>query len=103
MNYAKAIKTVRALREMEQRDLAKLLGVDASYISLIESGQRVPSTAVLEQIAKSFGVPLYLLVLLGSEPADLQGVSKKETDQLASQLLDVVLGTTKRRNARRTR
>lgn len=101
MNYAKAIKTVRALREMEQRDLARLLGVDASYISLIESGRRVPSTAVLERIAKSFGVPLYLLMLIASEAADLHGVSKRETDQLAAQLLDVVMAK-RRRPKRRT-
>ena len=47
MNYAKAIKTTRAARGLDKKTLAKRLKVDASYVSLIEAGRRVPITAMV--------------------------------------------------------
>jgi transcriptional regulator with XRE-family HTH domain len=91
MNYGKAIKTIRAAKNLEQKELARLAELNASYISLIESNRRAPSPAVLEAIAKALSVPLYLLMLLGSDKDDLHGVSEKEATLLGKQLLDVVL------------
>jgi len=91
MNYGKAIRTVRAAKNMEQKELARLAELNASYISLIESNRRAPSPAALEALARALQVPLYLLMLLGSEEHDLHGVSEKEAALLGKQLLDVVL------------
>jgi transcriptional regulator with XRE-family HTH domain len=91
MNYGKAIKTIRAAKNLEQKELAKLAELNPSYISLIESNRRAPSPAALEAIARALRVPLYLLMLLASDKNDLHGVSETEATLLGRQLLDVVL------------
>lgn len=91
MNYARAIKAIRASRQMEQRDLAAGAQLDPSYISLIESNRRSPSSAALESIATALDVPLYLLILLASDQEDLRGLSPEEAGELGRNLLDVLL------------
>ncbi|MGH7488660.1 MAG: helix-turn-helix domain-containing protein [bacterium] len=91
MNYGKAIKTIRAAKNLEQKELARRAKLNASYISLIESNQRAPSPAALEALAKALHVPLYLLMLLASDKEDLHGISETEATLLGKQLLDVVL------------
>ena len=97
MNYGKAIKTIRAAKNLEQKELARMAKLNASYISLIESNRRAPSPAALEALAKALHVPLYLLMLLASDKEDLHGVSEKEATLLGKQLLDVVLETGERK------
>jgi transcriptional regulator with XRE-family HTH domain len=91
MNYGKAIKTIRAAKNLEQKELARMAKLNASYISLIESNRRAPSPAALEAVAKALHVPLYLLMLLASDKEDLHGVSETEATVLGRQLLEVVL------------
>ena len=91
MNYSKAIRTVRAARGISQQELASRAKLDASYISRIESGGRVPTLEVLETIAKALKTPVYLLTLLASEKDDLQGLPEKDTKEIATNLLGVLL------------
>jgi transcriptional regulator with XRE-family HTH domain len=91
MNYGKAIKTIRAVKGLEQKELATLAELNPSYISLIEANRRAPSPAALEALAKALQVPLYLLMLLASDKEDLHGISAAEATLLGRQLLDVVL------------
>lgn len=91
MNYGKAIRTIRSAKNLEQKELARLAKLNASYISLIESNRRAPSSTALEALAKALHVPLYLLMLLASDAEDLHGISEREAHQLGKQLLDVVL------------
>lgn len=91
MNYGRAIKAIRAAKSLEQRDLAARAKLDPSYISLIESNRRVPSSGALEAIALALQTPLYLLMLLASDESDLHGVSKEDAQLLGAQLLDVLL------------
>jgi transcriptional regulator with XRE-family HTH domain len=93
MNYGKAVKTLRAARQLEQRDLAAHAGLDSSYISLIEAQKRVPSTAALSAIAEALRVPMYLLMILASEKDDLHGVPEEVATHIGSTLLGVVLAT----------
>ena len=95
MNYGKAIKVARAARELSQEELAKRARLDASYISVLESGDRVPSAAALEAIAKALRVPLYVLMLVASERKDLRGVPAREAQLLGRRLLDVLVGSEK--------
>lgn len=91
MNYGKAIKTIRAAKNLEQKELARLADLNPSYISLIEANRRAPSPAALEALANALRVPLYLLMLLASDKDDLHGISPAEATLLGRQLLDVVL------------
>ena len=43
MDYGKAIKIIRTIAGLQQKDLAELTGVDASLISLFEKGKRLAS------------------------------------------------------------
>ncbi len=93
MNYGKAIKVARSIRDMSQRELAKLAELDASYVSLVESGRRTPSMPSLEAMAAALRVPMYLLILMASGPDDLRGVPEEQADALGRQLLDLILAS----------
>lgn len=91
MNYGKGIRIVRAARGLSQKDLAKQSDLNGNYISLIESGHRVPSTEALISISKALNVPLYLIALLGSDADDLRNIGTEQAGILGRQLLDILL------------
>ncbi len=97
MKYGRAIRVARAARELSQEELAHRARLDPSYISVLESGGRVPSGAALEAIAKALRVPLYVLTLLASEKKDLRRVPAREAQLLGRHLLGVLIGSTKAR------
>ncbi|MGH7228403.1 MAG: helix-turn-helix domain-containing protein [Nitrospiraceae bacterium] len=91
MDYGRAIRIARAVRGLSQKQLAELIDSDASYISLIEAGLRVPRPKTLERISKKVGVPLHLLMLFASEKRDLRGLSPNQAGLIARQLLEALL------------
>lgn len=66
MNYAKGFLRVRKEAGLSQHQLAKLVGVDNSYISRLESGERKPSVDFFEKVAKLLGWRPWELFLLCS-------------------------------------
>jgi transcriptional regulator with XRE-family HTH domain len=92
MDYAKAIRIARALVDMSQRELAKRVSVDASLISMIESGKRKPSVETLENISEALGLPFHLFALLGAEPRDGTSKNATEIEQLGVALTKLLLG-----------
>lgn len=107
MNYGKAIKIVRTIAGLQQKQLAELTGVDASLISLIEKGKRKPGLATLEKITKALAVPQHLLTLLAAEPEDLKNVSAEEVRRASESLARILLSNAqtppKTTNSRRSR
>lgn len=91
MNYGKAIRFARAARAMPQKRLAKLIETDASFISRIEAGDRMPSLETLEAIAKALDIPLYLLTLIASEGSELRGLPPDAAEKLGKELLGIVI------------
>ena len=56
------IRDLRKLKNMNQRDLGKLLGVSASTIGMYEQGRREPDAESLVRLSEYFGVSVdYLL------------------------------------------
>jgi|SRR5476649_1968993 transcriptional regulator with XRE-family HTH domain len=92
MNVGKALRIVRAAKTLSQKQLANKVGLDASYISMIETGKRVPSMEVVETIAKGLRIPLYLLVLLGSSASEMKGLSSKQGEEMGKALLSILIG-----------
>jgi transcriptional regulator with XRE-family HTH domain len=92
MNYSKAIRVARALADVPQRELARRVGIDASLVSMLESGKRKPSLGTLEKIAAALGIPFHLFTLLGSEPEDVRGADADVFHQLAMGLTKLLLG-----------
>jgi transcriptional regulator with XRE-family HTH domain len=67
VDYGKAFKVVRAVRGMTQKDVAALAKANQNYLSLIESGDRRPSANMVDALAKALGIPVWALVVLGSD------------------------------------
>lgn len=61
MSIATNIKTIRQMRGMSQEDLANVMGVTQEYISIYESGKRIPKEKTLQKIADGLGVSVGLL------------------------------------------
>ncbi|RZJ48101.1 MAG: transcriptional regulator [Chryseobacterium sp.] len=49
------IKLERAIKNITQEDLAKIIGVSRQTINAMEAGKYVPSTVLALKIAKYFG------------------------------------------------
>ena len=58
MDYGKQIKELREKAGMTQADLAKVIGVDHSNISQIETGERGLNVKKADKIAAALGVTL---------------------------------------------
>ena len=52
------LKKARARRDLTQVQLAKLVGVHKITISRLERGERQPSMALLQRLAKKLRVPV---------------------------------------------
>jgi transcriptional regulator with XRE-family HTH domain len=90
MDYGKGIRIARAVVGIRQKQLAKLSGLDASHISLIEKGKRHPSLEALERISKALNVPQDLLVLLAAEARDLKSRTPEEIQRAAEFLANML-------------
>lgn len=55
INIGKRIKSMREQTKLRQSQLAAYLGIDQSYLSKIESGERGISVEHLERLAELFG------------------------------------------------
>jgi XRE family transcriptional regulator of biofilm formation len=90
MDYGKAIRIARAIAGIRQKQLAKLSGLDASHISLIEKGKRRPSLETLEKLSNALNVPQDLLLLLAAGPNDLKSRSPGEIQRAAESLASML-------------
>ena len=67
----RALKLLRTSYDFKQKELAKKLGISASHLSEIESGQKSPSLVLLERYGKVFEVPVSSILFL-AENIDCQ-------------------------------
>ena len=95
MNYGNAIRLARAARHLSQKELAELLKLDSSYLSLLEKGARKPSLDTLEAVANVLQIPLDLFLLLASEKEDLRSVHEDQVSRLGRQLLEMITNATR--------
>ncbi len=63
-----AIASLRKLAGISQRTLAARAGIDPSYLSLIERGDRQPEPPVIRRLADELGVPLDAITYPVPEP-----------------------------------
>ena len=52
------IKRIRTAKGMTQGDLCRKLELDRSYMSNVENGNKNPTLATIEKIAKALGVSI---------------------------------------------
>lgn len=91
MNYAKAFKIIRSVKQLEQQQLASLLDVHTSYISLIEKNKRTPNETLIGVLAKKLSIPKSLIILLASGKEDLNSLNPNESEKIGKELLKLLL------------
>lgn len=85
MDYGRGIRILRAVGNLTQKQLAASAGLDASYVSMIEQGNRQPGQRALGKLAKVFGVPVHFLMLL----SETGKMGEAEATQIGKHLLDM--------------
>src|ERR1022692_1119159 len=92
MNYATGLRGAQRKSGLSQRKLAKKAGFDASYITMIEAGRRIPSIEGIERLAEAMEMPVSLLFLSCADQVDLRGIKEQKARKLFGQLLSVLEG-----------
>lgn len=67
MRIGQAIRNWRRLLHISGKTLAAKAGISASYLSLLETGNRDPSLSTLVSIARVLGTPVSQLILLAEK------------------------------------
>ena len=91
MNIGQAIRMCRSRRGLSLLQLARSAKCSASYLSMLESGERQdPTLSTIKKIAIALNVPLGILFFLGAEKDDLVGIDKDLSGQLAATALELL-------------
>lgn len=72
MNLPAAIKDLRKKKGYKQYEAAESIGITQTYLSQIESGQKVPSIDVLEKLAKVYKTPIAIMLWFSIDEKDIQ-------------------------------
>jgi transcriptional regulator with XRE-family HTH domain len=67
--------------------------MSASYISLIERGERDPALSVLERIAGALGIPLSILLFIASDPSEMGDLPREAHDSLFAAAMKLVMAS----------
>jgi transcriptional regulator with XRE-family HTH domain len=94
MNYGKAIRIARSIADISQAKLAVRSGLDRSYLSLIEGGDRTPTIKTLQSISQALEIPFHLLTLLATEKEDAKQIGEEQVTGLAKQLTHLLFEST---------
>ena len=62
MDLGQRIKTSREALSITQQGLADALKVSAQHVSAVENGKKIPSLALVSEVAKQLGVSIDYLV-----------------------------------------
>jgi transcriptional regulator with XRE-family HTH domain len=91
MNIARAIRSMRLARGISQAEVAARASISPSYLSLLESGKKEPSLAMLRSIAKALRIPDDLLLVSAVDYEQLRRSSADNLALLADQLLALLV------------
>ncbi|MFA5202911.1 MAG: helix-turn-helix transcriptional regulator [Lentisphaeria bacterium] len=87
----RAIRVIRAVRGITQKELAEKVGVKPSYISLLEAGKRNnPSTEFLIRLSKAACVSKIVITALSMDHEELRAESKETKINLGRFLLGFI-------------
>ena len=80
-NLGNKLKTLRIQNGLSRKQVADLIGVSASLIGLYETGERLPSLAMLMKLSAHYKVSIdYLLdnKVAGQNSVSLEGLTEKQ-------------------------
>ena len=87
MKYGRAIRVARAARGLTLTELARLVGVSASFLSLVEDEKRPTSHPQRVAIALACGAPMATIDLLAEE----EELDDADALRLGRAIVDMVL------------
>ena len=76
----------RKAKKLSQTELAKRVGLQSSYISQIESNDKVPTIQTLESIGKVLEVPAGIILLKAKVEENIKDIDKGMFDKLIGAL-----------------
>jgi len=91
MNYGKALKIARAIKGVQQAQVALRADLDPSYLCMLEKGKRRPSLATIERLSAALGIPTHLFSLLATEKHDLKTADAEELRRVGESLARLIL------------
>lgn len=56
-NFSRVLTAIRESNKLSQRQLSEIIGVDPSYLSRIEKGERMPSDDIIMRLADALNAP----------------------------------------------
>ena len=77
-NLGKRIKKIRLNKGLTQEQLATRSGLAKSYISLLESGKKIPAIFTLSKIADAFGISIGNFFEITDDTSDVAFVKKED-------------------------
>jgi len=81
------LKEVRVSKKMKQYDVASMLGITPTYLSLVEKGKVSPSNDLIERFSDLFSIPVPVIYIKSMELSDFKkGTKKKVFDQVFSEV-----------------
>lgn len=101
MKIYEKIKEIRLEKSLNQKDVANILHVDDSAVSLIENGKRELRYSELEKIASLFGMPVVDIVTWPKKYVEREKqeegsietiIQLRLTDSLKKKVLQLVFG-----------
>lgn len=72
MNIGATIKKLRKRKNIQQSELAGKSGISQTYLSQIETGERIPTIETLEKISKELKIPFPILSFLSLDANSIQ-------------------------------
>lgn len=91
MQLGKVIHYLRKKRSLNQKEFAKKIGKTASYLSLIESNQKIPSMELMRRISKELEIPFYYLIYKSLDVETEIPQNKRDTYNHLSPVLDKII------------
>lgn len=103
MDYGRALKIARAIKGIQQAEVALRADLDPSFVCMLEKGKRKPSLETIERLSSALGIPTHLFSLLATEKKDLRKADAEELVRVGESLTRLLLTDARkhRRNAYR--
>lgn len=81
MQIGEALRLMRRINGLSQKDLADELGISPTYVSELERDNRDPSLSVIKRYAEFFEIPVSSLLLFAENVDPDSGTSSKFVSQ----------------------
>ena len=90
-SYSKIIRIIAAAKKINQKELAKLSGVDQSYISLIYREKRIPSLKTYQRLCDGLGISMATLAMLNHSKEEFEQLKKRYQREILLEFKRILL------------